>query len=259
MRSDELAGVEIPPAAFFSHHPLANTWTKLTCADLCGLHQPASFHGQSWYFHLNHPLRHVSLLGIITSISFFGPTSRYLIVNIDDGSGRSVECKSEVLDAAVSRGNVEGKEEDGDVTSEPRLRTTTEQVRVHSVWRHVLLAGLPLEEGMLLKVKGVPSSFRDTTQLRWLRASIVKSTDVEAAWWASYAETVRTTLAHPWVVTERIAKRVRVEESRLRVDEANRTARQEKRHARRQSRAEREERWRRHEERKHRGAPLPGL
>lgn len=257
MRSDVLPQIEIPPASFFSHHPLANSWTKLTCADFEALHQPASFYGQSWYFHLNHPLRHVSLIGIITSISFFGPTNRYLSVNINDGSGRSVECKSEVL-PVISSGDLKGKEENS-AASEPRLSTTTERLQVHSVWPNVLLAGLPLEEGMLLKVKGVPASYRDTRQLRWLRASIVTSTDVEAAWWASYADTVRMILAQPWEVTERIAKRVKVEESRSRMEQASRRSLQEKRDARRQSRTERETRWRRHEERKHRGAPLPGL
>ncbi len=52
------------------------------------------------YFHLNHPIRYVRLVGPIIAIDDLTP--RFTFLTLDDGSGAAIEVKIQRLDPAVS-------------------------------------------------------------------------------------------------------------------------------------------------------------
>lgn len=263
MPNDDRSQPVIPPVSFFSHHPLARTWTKLTAVDLHALHQPDTFNGQEWYFHLNHPLRYVSLLGVITAIDFPGQVAKWIVLTLDDGSGMSVECKSETLPASQQLENDGMTNQYGSPERNSRLMTSTDHLCVDHTRREVFLRGTLLDVGMSLKVQGTPGRYRNKSQLILLRANIVASTTAETTWWTSYAETVKAILNRPWTVTEKLRLKVEAEEEQSRAAAIKARQRNKEAQARKQRRVEKEERHRRQEEKwckqeemKYRGNPL---
>ncbi|KAK4691823.1 hypothetical protein P7C71_g5261, partial [Lecanoromycetidae sp. Uapishka_2] len=79
------------PAYCFSLSPTYNTWARLTAADVHALHERPGFEGQKLYFHLNHPIKWVRLVGVIVAFEIL-PTLWIMI--LDDSSGATIELTS---------------------------------------------------------------------------------------------------------------------------------------------------------------------
>ncbi|KAF2812244.1 uncharacterized protein BDZ99DRAFT_474447 [Mytilinidion resinicola] len=80
----------IYPAFYFRASPTYNDWAKLTVRDVHGLRTVPEFEAQSVYFHLNHPIRYVRLIATVVGIE---QISKYVILNLDDHSGSTIEAK----------------------------------------------------------------------------------------------------------------------------------------------------------------------
>ncbi len=81
----------IYPAYCFSASPTFNKWVKLTVVDIHALRQEKGFEGQNIFFHLNHPIRYVYLIGPVVAID--NVNDHFLLLEIDDGSGATLEVK----------------------------------------------------------------------------------------------------------------------------------------------------------------------
>lgn len=230
------AAYQIYPASHFTKAPTYKKWVKLTAADVQDLQQEPSFEGQSIYFHLNHPIEFVYVIGPVVAIDHV--TTKYntyfTMLEIDDGSGSIIEVKitykgrdvkqpkvvSSKGDARLDTTTDDETNADGELdplaeshddylkpvslqsqrfeTTVPNLVITSSQ---RTGWR-ILLNGATIEVGTVLKVKGTLQRFRDSFQLQLKRAFVVSTIDEEIAAWQDYADFCTTVLSKPWVISE---------------------------------------------------------
>ncbi|CBY00419.1 hypothetical protein LEMA_P015490.1 [Plenodomus lingam JN3] len=186
------------PAYCFRASPTFNTWVKLTAADIQGLRSEPDFQaGQNIYFHLNHPIRFVRLVGAIVAINDIH--IRYTVLTIDDGSGATI-------DLTITRIPSPGLNPVD--TSSP---TTVDNV--HIVSRigvfDVLVDQQSLDIGTIVKAKGTISEFRGAKQLDLKRISIVADTNEEARAWAEAAAFKQSVLARPWHISATEGKKIK--------------------------------------------------
>ncbi|PSN73499.1 hypothetical protein BS50DRAFT_514836 [Corynespora cassiicola Philippines] len=174
------------PAYCFRASPTFDAWVKLTAADIQALRYEPEFPGQQIYFHLNHPIRYVCLVGVVVAIEDIN--ARYTVLTVDDGSGATIEVKivritPDVYDPETNPSN-----------------TTVANINVISrigVFE-VSIDGHSLDIGTVVKAKGTLSEFRGAKQLELKRITVVSSTDKEAKAWADAAAYKRNVLAKPW-------------------------------------------------------------
>ena len=183
---------------YFDASPTWFQWNRLRAADVHSLREERGFEGQNIYFHLNHPIRFVRLVGLI--VDFALVADKYLILTLDDSSGACIEVKTELRVV---------KEDDH---AEYPSNTVVDNVDAVVNW------GVPslyinkeaADIGTVVKVKGTIDTFRKTRQLRLERAWIVKDTNEEAKAWAETAQWRRDVLSKPWVLTA--ARRAEIDE-----------------------------------------------
>ncbi|KAF2003608.1 hypothetical protein P154DRAFT_543685 [Amniculicola lignicola CBS 123094] len=184
------------PAYCFRASPTYNTWVKLTAADVQALRSEQEYRSQHIYFHLNHPIRFVRLVGVIVAIDDI--TTRYTNLTIDDGSGANVELKivrltPDVYNSVESPSNT--VVDNVDVITRPGIFK-------------VAVDGRPLDLGTVIKAKGTLAEFRGNKQLELKRISIVDTTDEEAQAWSEAAEFKRDVLSIPWRITSAEHKKI---------------------------------------------------
>lgn len=94
---DMTTSAPIYPAYTFAKSPTYNVWSKLSCVDIHALRSTPGFEGQNLYFHLNHPIRFVRLVGTVTEIDALGTrlggVPLFIFLTVDDGSGATVTVK----------------------------------------------------------------------------------------------------------------------------------------------------------------------
>lgn len=110
-------------------------------------------------------------------------------LTLDDGSGAGIEAKF-----------ARNKSDD---PSNP-LDTGVKDMTVSAGLGHfdILIDGVLLEVGMVVKAKGTLASFREVRQLDLKRLTIVNDTNDEAAAWKAAAEFKRDVLSRPWVLDD---------------------------------------------------------
>ena len=249
-RATNPTGHQIYPKRYFDASPTWFQWNKLTAVATHALRQERGFEGQNIYFHLNHPIRFVRLIGLIVDIEL--KAGKYLLLTLDDSSGACIEVKTELR--AV-------KEDDH---AEYPSNTIVDNVDCLVDW------GLPslsinkeaADIGTVVKLKGTLDSFRNTRQVRLERAWIVRDTNEEAKAWAETASWHRDVLSKPWMLSAR--KRAEIDE-KINSDAAKERERMKKRHAidsqyaeKKRKHFERVEARRRKQEEKYNAGALPG-
>ncbi|KAH7136000.1 hypothetical protein B0J11DRAFT_176520 [Dendryphion nanum] len=202
----------IYPAYCFRASPTYNAWVKLTVADVQALRSEPEFKAQRIYFHLNHPIRYVRLVGVVVAIDDIN--AKYTVLTIDDGSGATVEVKiirltPEVYDPVESPSN-----------------TVLDNVEVISRLGafEVTVDHHPLDIGTVIKAKCTLSEFRGQKQLELKRVWIVPTTDEEVRAWAETAAFKRDVLSIPWHIDSTLHKKIKKEEKadRRKADENER-------------------------------------
>ncbi|KAL8969544.1 MAG: hypothetical protein Q9197_004282 [Variospora fuerteventurae] len=174
-----------------------------------GTSKPTHSSGQNTYFHLNHPIRWVRLVGLIVALDVY---PNRLTMTLDDSSGLTIDvfCRKATSAAAapaVSNTTVEcsaaithnhdAKPAHGDL-----IFTTNEGYKVD-------LEGFDI--GSVVKVKGGISEFRGEKQITLERISLVRTTNEEASGWTENAAFHRDILSQPWVVSESDQQQARIE------------------------------------------------
>ncbi|CAA9956442.1 hypothetical protein P3342_000063 [Pyrenophora teres f. teres] len=185
------------PAYCFRVSPTFNTWVKITAADVRALQTEKGFEGQRIYFHLNHPIRYVRVVGVIVAIDDIN--LRYTALTLDDGSGMTIELKIVRLPPA-ERNPVD-------------TSSNTEISNVDIISRcgifDVVVDSQPLDIGSVVKAKGTISEFRGIKQLELKRVSIVTTTDEEAKAWAETAAFKQKVLSKPWHISSTEHKKIK--------------------------------------------------
>ncbi|CAO2655715.1 Nn.00g045180.m01.CDS01 [Neocucurbitaria sp. VM-36] len=185
------------PAYCFRASPTFDIWVKLTAADVQALRSEPDFQGQHIYFHLNHPIRYVRLVGVIVAIDDIN--TKYTVLTIDDGSGANIELKIvRILQAELTP---------MDSTS----NTTIDNVNVVSQFGvfEVLIDNHRLDIGTVIKAKGTITEFRGIKQLDLRRVWVVTTTNEEAQAWAEAAAFRRDILSTPWRISSAEHKKIK--------------------------------------------------
>lgn len=151
---------------------------------------------QHIFFHLNHPIRYIRLVGLIVAIDDVNP--RYTILTLDDSSGATIEVKIVRL----------AKDEFNPVESPSN--TMIENVNVYSGLGNfsVQVDGHEVDIGTVIKVKGTISTFRGNKQVELKRIWLVKSTNEEAKAWLETAKFKKEVLSVPWHITKGEHRRI---------------------------------------------------
>lgn len=192
--TDEIDGLPLYPQHCFKLSPTVNTYPHLQASDIDALTTHSGFHGQNLFFHLNHPIQWVRIAGIVVAVDEY-PGRR--IYTVDDSSGVCIECLVDVprtdaaLTAAVTAANVDS------ATPAPK-RVVPDEVDV----------------GTVIDVKGGLSLFRGHKQVKILKATVLRSTEQEVAFWGKITTFRRDVLEKPWKLTDKEVRRCRKEEER---------------------------------------------
>ncbi|RAK95072.1 OB-fold domain-containing protein [Aspergillus ibericus CBS 121593] len=213
------------PAFCFQASPTHFTWVKIAAVDVLRLKRRAEYPDQQTYFYTNHPIRFISLVGIIIACHDL-PTRT--ILTLDDSTGAT-------LDIVVIKGP-----EPSTSTTVTTTTTTTSSPATHiSPTTQTPIDITPLVPGTLTHVKGTISTFRNTNQLQLERYFLIRDTNAEMRFVEQRSRFLVEVLSVPWRLggdeVERLRGEMEEEEERVE-EEQERVRRRERR------RVEREER-----------------
>lgn len=249
-RATKPSKYEIYPKRYFDASPTWFVWNNLTAADVNNLRTEPCVEGQQIYFHLNHPIRFVRLVGLVVDIEV--KAGKHILISLDDSSGTCIEIKT----------SFQPVEEDDH--AEYLSNTLVENLDVH------VILGIPtiyinkqrIEIGSIIKAKGTLDSFRNTRQLKLERIWVVKDTSEEVKAWSETASWKRDVLSEPWVLTKEEREEV---DEKIGRDEVNERERSKKRRAfdakyaeKKKRKLEKVEMRRKREEEKYNAGALPG-
>lgn len=204
--------------------------------------------GQKIFFYKNHPIRFVSVAGIIVARS---EVTRRTILTLDDSSGSTLEvvilhadsnAPARVEAAQPPKGAAETDAAALD-TSERSPDILSNQTIHLSATDRTTLDISRLVPGATVKFKGTLSMYRQTMQLQLERFVLVPDTNTEMQFMDERVQLLVDVLSVPWVLLDEEIEHLRqeAEEGDMKaVEERRRAARRIKR------RAEREERDQRH-------------
>lgn len=231
--SDSSAAYQIHPRRFFGASRTFTAWNKITAYDVHhALRTEAGFEGQNIYFILNHPIQYVRLVGLVVEVESFAQ-GKYTLLTLDDGSGECINVK-------VTRRKVA----EDDVKVYPS-NTEVDEVNVHFEMGlpAVAVLGAPVNVGTVLKVKCSITAFRNVRQLDLKKASIVRTTNEEAASWFETAAWKSEKLSQPWVLSA--GERIRLDEENRETErrEAEERLRDKARCKQKQARSEEHKQW----------------
>ena len=114
--------------------------------------------GQNLYFHLNHPIKWIRLVGVIVALDVY-PT-RWIAL-LDDSSGATIEITCARPAPAPTAHNANATSRTGDSTVPSGLDASSKGVTAMGL--DVDLSGVDI--GIVVKVKGGVRSFRDERQM----------------------------------------------------------------------------------------------
>ncbi|KAL4893206.1 hypothetical protein BDV59DRAFT_33351 [Aspergillus ambiguus] len=234
------------PAFCFRAAPTHFAWVKMSAADVHRLKRRPGFEDQSIYFYHNHPIRFVSLVGLIVART---DVARRTILTLDDSSGATIEIA--VLKAP-------GQPPPSLRADEALPARTPPGNRHLAATQGIDLDISALEPGALAQVKGTLSTFRGMMQVQLERVFRVRDTNAEMRFLEQRRRYFIEVLSVPWVLTpDEVARlreeaeaddeRVEEEQARARKRLRRRAEREEKDYRRILRRWEREERVRQQE------------
>ncbi|KAL5113294.1 hypothetical protein ACEQ8H_008828 [Pleosporales sp. CAS-2024a] len=225
------------PAYCFRASATYDAWVKLTAADVHALRREQDYPEQHLYFHLNHPIRYVRLVGVVVAIDDIN--AKYTVVTIDDGSGANMELKI----VRITRSNRDATLASSSTTTTTTTTTTTLQnVAVINQCGivQVMVDSQPLDIGTVVKAKGTVAEFRGVKQLHLQRIWLLPTTDDEAQAWLDTAAFKHNVLSIPWHLTsaqhKHIKAKIQSDKKRLREYERHKVDHEAKKEEQRQAR-----------------------
>ncbi|KAJ5594864.1 uncharacterized protein N7459_001072 [Penicillium hispanicum] len=252
------------PAFCFKASPTHSAWVKMAAADVHRLQRLKGFEGQRIFFYKNHPIRFVSVVGLIVART---EVPRRTILTLDDSSGMTLDITvlqskpndktpTATAQAQTSASHVQPQAPRPSNTVRTGLDTAEDTPDLLQPGQPVHLSATnesiidiaQLVPGTMVKVKGTLSRFRDTMQLNLERFALVRDTNAEMQFVDERLQFLVRVLAVPWVLLGEEVEQLRrdAEQGDLKaVEERRRAERKMKR------RAEREERDARHIQRRY--------
>ncbi|KAI9822086.1 MAG: hypothetical protein M1826_000546 [Phylliscum demangeonii] len=186
------------PAFCHPVSPTFNIWAKLTAVDVHNLDERAGYEGQHIYFHLNHPIRYVRLVGVLVAYDDY---DRRCIMILDDSSGATIEviCPKPAAEGGGGQ-HAQGdkKKNAGPPPPVPMHAVTAPEVP------DLAAAGITL--GSIVKVKGGIGLFRGSRQILLKRISVIRDTNEEVRCWSELAAFRADVLSKPWLVEKRVQR-----------------------------------------------------
>lgn len=211
--------------------------------------------GQKIFFYKNHPIRFVSVVGVIIARN---EITRRTILTLDDSSGATLDVVIQHADPK-ELASAEAETSAETVSKQPRHQTNKasldtsgetellgitpgQTVHVSTTDRSILDISKLLPR-TTVRIKGTLSQFRSVMQVQLERFTLVPDTNAEMQFVDERLQFLVQVLSVPWYLDEKEIERLRLdaEEGGLRVVEERKKAER-----RVQRRAEREERDKRH-------------
>lgn len=161
--------------------------------------------GQNVFFHRNHPVQWVRIAGIVVAVDEY---SSRRIYTVDDSSGVCIECTVDVPkpDASLSTA-IPARKTDSNSTNKPASK---------GGMTPIVTVPEEIDVGTIIDVKGGLALFRGHKQIRILRATVLRSTEQELAFWEKVKQLRETVLDKPWQLTDKEVRRCRKDEERRR-------------------------------------------
>jgi hypothetical protein len=170
--------------------------------------------GQNIYFYNNHPIRFVSLVGLIVART---EVYQRTILTLDDSSGATIDVTAQQkVDLKSSANNTQAPDqgETDMFTGQPIIEFGTHQtpwsafsitapgtIHLTSTDRDEIDISA-LQPGALVRVKGVLSSFRNTMQVHLERFERVADTNAEMQFLDDRLRFLIEVLSVPWILTD---------------------------------------------------------
>jgi hypothetical protein len=179
--------------------------------------------GQHIYFHLNHPIRFVRVVGVVVAIDDINV--KYTVLTLDDGSGANIEVKIVRLTPNVCN------------PIESPSNTMIDNVNVvsHLGVFEVTVDHKQVDIGTVIKAKATLCEFRGAKQLELKRVWIIPTTTEEAQAWAETAVFKQNTLSKPWHLSsaehKTITKEIKAERKKVQTYERLKAEHEKKRRA----------------------------
>ena len=164
--------------------------------------------GQNLYFHLNHPIKWIRLVGLI--VTFDIHPNRFVMI-LDDSSGSTIEITCGRKTPPPKSNATDMQTQEDHTTRSIRAPVTQSEADTKGLTAtgyDVNLHGIDI--GSVVKVKGGIGDFRGQRQILLERISVVRTTTEEVAAWAENTAFRRDVLDRPWFLSEdehTIAKR----------------------------------------------------
>ncbi|CAN8097975.1 unnamed protein product [Discula destructiva] len=207
--TEEIDGLPLYPQHCFKLSPTVNTYPHLRARDIDALTTHAGFQGQNVFFHRNHPIQWVRIAGVVIAVDEY-PGRR--IYTVDDSSGVCIECLVDVprtdaaLTAAVAA--VAGKADKRAATGKHMTNTPSKATAPRRAVPE------EVDVGTIIDVKGGLSLFRGNKQIKILKATVLRSTEQEVAFWEKIRKFQQHVLDTPWKLTDKEIRKCRKEEER---------------------------------------------
>ncbi|KAK6840543.1 hypothetical protein PG995_016297 [Apiospora arundinis] len=188
--------------------PTLRTWCPLTAHDIFGLQWKVAVENQKYmFFHLNHPISWVRIVGVVVAIDSFYSRRIY---TIDDSSGACIECC--VTLPTPDKNDNKNNSKDATTTTTSKATMSRQQDNDDPLTTPAAAAADPypnIETGLVVDIKGVLTVFRNEPQIGVVKMAHVRSTNAEVAFWAKIRAFRAETLARPWVVDAAMVRRLK--------------------------------------------------
>ncbi|GKZ30479.1 hypothetical protein AbraIFM66950_009253 [Aspergillus brasiliensis] len=240
---------EFYPVYCFKASPTHFTWVKMAAVDVLRLKRRPEFPDPKIYFHKNHPIRYISLLGLIISRTDL-PT--LTILTLDDSSGATldvvVQKAAPVTAPAVSTTSIQPP-----ISTTPHISPTTSAP----------LDITPYTPGTLAHLKGTIITFRGVNQLQLERVFPVRDTNAEMRFLDQRSRCLVEVLDVPWRLGREEVERLRgeMEDAEINGEEEEERVGDRRKRRRREEKEERDRRrimkiWEREEKGREREAEV---
>ncbi|MCJ1372468.1 hypothetical protein MMC20_003693 [Loxospora ochrophaea] len=230
----KLSSLSFYPRYCFSASPTYNTWVKLTAAGVHALTTQPGFEGQTRssfsrkykigsadirsgqkvYFHLNHPIQWIRLVGVL--VAFDEYPNRWVMI-LDDGSGETIEivcAKQQNASTPAVADHTAATEQGSSSTRCPSTSTPTltapSRIGRTATGYEVDMSRIDL--GSVVKVKGGIGEFRGAKQITLERINLIPTTASEALAWAELHAFHTAILSKPWTLSTTDIQRLKEKE-----------------------------------------------
>lgn len=157
--------------------------------------------GQDLYFHLNHPIKWVRIVGVVVAIDEFAQRRIY---TVDDSNGACIECVVTVPKSILKP----------TLSGEPNATKNQQELQKQIEAREPALVptiALPygLDVGSVVDVKGGLAVFRGNKQIKMERITILRSTEQEVTLWNKISLFREDILSQPWTLSAKELRKCR--------------------------------------------------